>query len=271
MGARVSEPPTYPTRHEPFSNQTGTDLQTIHRRIHDSLTLIFRLTGRTRRTPHEYRAIDSLTYKSQERLVNTHECVHASVRIRMGLKGYGYDDKGLYDSDGLVGWIMEGTEASSSPSSSPSSSSSSSSSSYQGTEKEKGSEVAVTDIKWVKRDLQQRRSNNIPNPDLIMPEDPLGDLEREVMKSWPNVERGFALIRPGARPLKMHKSSTDPVRRERRNSRVSNVGVSGPDNMDGRHQESTSEEGRNGKGIVIEEVERAGDVGMKKSPTMKTM
>lgn len=227
------------------------------------MTLLFRLTGRTRRTPQEYRAIDSLTYKSQKRLINTHECVHASVRIRMGLKGYGYNDKGLYDSEGLVGWVMEGTESLSS--------SSSSSSSSNGTEEEKGIEVTVTDVKWAKKDPQQRYGNNIPNPDLVMPEDPLGELEREIMKSWPDVERGFALIRPGAHPLRINKSSTDPVERERGDSRVSNVGVSGPGKVGRRHEEGTGEQGQDGQRIVIEEVERVGEGGFKKSPTLKTM
>jgi hypothetical protein len=42
-----------------------------------------------------------------------------------------------------------------------------------------------------------------------MPEDKLGELEREIMKSWPDVEKEFALIRPGSHLQKMNKSSTD--------------------------------------------------------------
>ncbi|ERF68818.1 hypothetical protein EPUS_06262 [Endocarpon pusillum Z07020] len=153
-------------------------------RIQDSMTLIFRLAGSARRTPHEYHAIDRLTYKAQRRLLNTHEYVHASVRIRMGLKGYGYNDKGLYDSEGLEGWTMHGTESAG----------------------ERGELGGMRDVKWVKRDPQRRN-----DPPLIMPEDELAELEHEIMKSWPDVERGFASIRPGTHHMKMHKSSTDPL------------------------------------------------------------
>jgi len=155
------------------------------------MTLIFRLAGKARRTPHEYHAIDRLTYRPKHRLLNTHECVHASVRIRMGLRGYGYNDQGFYDSQGLTGWTMEGTESTTSTSS---------------TSDRRGSELAtMVDVKWVKKDLQERN-----DPNLVMPEDELGELEREIMKSWPDVERGFALIRPGTHLQKMLKSSTDP-------------------------------------------------------------
>lgn len=155
------------------------------------MTLIFRLAGKARRTPHEYNATDKLTYKPKQRLLNTHECVHASVRIRMGLRGYGYNDKGFYDSQGLTGWTMEGTEA-------PTSTTSSSG--------RRASELAtMIDVKWVKKDSQ-----GVNDPDLVMPEDQLGELEHEIMKSWPDVEKGFALIRPGTHLQRMNKSSTDP-------------------------------------------------------------
>lgn len=155
------------------------------------MSLVFRLLGEARRRPHEYHATDRLTYKRKERLLNTHECVHASVRIRMGLRGYGYNDKGFYDSQGLQGWTMEGTE---SPSSSILTAT--------GKTVQLGS---MTGVKWVKKDPSR------PNePDLVMPEDELGELEREIMKSWPNVEKGFSMIRPGAHTLRMQKSMTDP-------------------------------------------------------------
>jgi hypothetical protein len=155
------------------------------------MTLIFRLAGKARRTPHEYHAIDRLTYRLKQRLLNTHECVHASVRIRMGLRGYGYNDQGFYDSQGLTGWTMEGTESATSTT----------------IISDRGeSELAtMVDVKWVKKDPQERN-----DPDLVMPEDKLGELEREIMKSWPDVEKEFALIRPGSHLQKMNKSSTDP-------------------------------------------------------------
>jgi hypothetical protein len=154
------------------------------------MTLIFRLAGQARRSPHEYHAIDRLTYRPKQRLLNTHECVHASVRIRMGLRGYGYNDKGFYDSQGLAGWTMEGTEA-------PTATTSISG--------RRASELAtMVDVKWVKKDSQGGN-----DPDLVMPEDLLGELEHDIMKSWPDVEKGFALIRPGTHLQKMNKSSTD--------------------------------------------------------------
>lgn len=178
MGTRVSTLPSSAYQIRLCANQNPPD-----RRIHDSMTLIFRLAGSARRTPHEYHAIDRLTYKAQQRLLNTHECVHASVRIRMGLKGYGYNDKGLYDSEGLEGWTMHGTESAG----------------------ERGELGGMSDVKWVKRDPQRR-----DDPPLIMPEDELAQLEHEIMKSWPDVERGFTSIRPGTHHMKMHKSSTYP-------------------------------------------------------------
>jgi hypothetical protein len=157
------------------------------------MTFIFRLAGKARRTPHEYHAIDHLTYKPKQRLLNTHECVHASVRIRMGLRGYGYNDQGFYDSQGLAGWTMEGTE-------------SPTPTTTIGITDRRGSQLAsMVDVKWVKKDPQERN-----DPEMVMPEDELGELEREVMKSWPDVERGFAMIRPGTHSLRMNKSSTDP-------------------------------------------------------------
>jgi hypothetical protein len=169
------------------------------------MTLIFRLAGKARRTPHEYRATDRLTYKAKQRLRNTNESVHASVRIRMGLKGYGYNDNGFYDSQGLEGWTMEGTESFSWISAVNSL-----------TAPSKKVEVwSMTDVKWVKTDPEKHSL-----PDLVMPEDELGALERECMKSWPDVEKGFASIKPGSHAAKTHKSSTDPPEPSLRHSKV---------------------------------------------------
>ncbi len=147
------------------------------------MTLIFRLAGSARRTPHEYRAIDCLTYKAKQGLLNTHESVHASVRVRMGLKGYGYNDKGFYDSEGLEGWTMHGTE----------------------TPAEGDQLGGMKDVRWVKRDPTRKKERP-----LVMPEDEMGELEHEIMNSWPDVEKVFASIRPGLHHMRVHKSSTDP-------------------------------------------------------------
>jgi hypothetical protein len=168
------------------------------------MTLVFRLNGRSRRSPSEYRATDWLTFASKQRLHNTHEYVHASVRVRMGLRGYGYNDKGFYDSQGLQGWTMEGTEDTSS-------SASSSSVATEGGGNTGATTIipglsSMKDVKWVKRSREK-------GEDLVfvMPEDELGDVEHEIMKSWPNVERAFTLIRPGTHPVLLNKASTDPA------------------------------------------------------------
>lgn len=179
------------------------------------MTLIFRLAGRARRTPHEYRATDRLSFRPKQRLLNTNECVHASVRIRMGLRGYGYDDKGFYDSQGLEGWTMEGTEVESPPSSAEGGEASPLITAAANPEL-----GSMRDVKWVKRAHQNGEHSDFKHFDMVMPEDELGELEREILKSWPDVEKGFALIRPGAHPLRMLKSSTDPVKGSPRRSNV---------------------------------------------------
>lgn len=163
------------------------------------MTLIFRLAGKTRRTPREYRATDRLTFRARQRLINTNECVHASVRIRMGLCGYGYNDHGYYDSQGLVGWTMEYTElcsSSSPPSSAP----------VRTKGVKRGDLGSMTDVKWVKKDPQGRN-----DPEMVMPEDELGELEQEIMNLWPDVVEGFSTIKPSAHSLRMFKSPTDPL------------------------------------------------------------
>src|SRR5438552_13903049 len=78
-------------------------------KIHDSMTLFFRLGGSKTRTPGEYCEIDQSHANTNRKLANTGEVMHSSVRIRMGRQGLGYNDKGTYDSEALQGWTMEAT------------------------------------------------------------------------------------------------------------------------------------------------------------------
>lgn len=183
----------------------------------------------------------------------------------MGLRGHGYNDKGHYDSQGLAGWTMEGTEVTSPPSSE-------SESSLIGAGKKSAEVASMTDVKWVKKVSSYRRNGFlgpkelVPEPDLVMPEDELGPLEHEIMKSWPNVEKGFAMIRPGTHPLRMNKSPTDPIEvataaagQILRARAVDAAGDAGGGNAQGQGQEAEGKEG--------EQV----DVGLKKSPTLQTI
>ena len=159
------------------------------------MTPLFVILGSQRRTPHEYRAVDRLTHQSKQCLRNTHEYVHSSVRIRMGLHGYGYNDKGNYDAYGLRGWTMEGIMT---PNGSISS---------DGIPSRQHS-GAMTDVKWVKKDS----SGNGGDPALVMPEDTLGDLERLVMRSWPQVEKRFDSIKPGSHAVKLYADRKEALR-----------------------------------------------------------
>ena len=105
----------------------------------------------------------------------------------------------------------------------------------------------MTDVKWVKKDPQGK-----DDPDLVMPEDDLGALEREVVKCWPEIEKEFAMIRPGTHPLKLHKSLTDPVELSLRRSHV-----------DGRLDQMQVYRLDKNQAVEIEDVER--------SQTLKTI
>lgn len=183
------------------------------------MSFLFRLAGQAHRTPQEYSATDRVTFRKTRRLVNTHESVHSSVRIRMGLRGFGYNDEGFYDSQGLQSWTMEGVETATADKKTTTTA-------PQSTQKSGGEaheqtwDGTVSEIRWVKKDPAYEG-------DLVMPEDELGELEREIMKSWPDVEKGFSMIRPGARPLKLFKSTTAPHEFDNVKAKVNGNGVNG--------------------------------------------
>lgn len=67
-------------------------------KIYNSTKVITALVGEKARTPGQYFATDTRTGKTtKRRLRETEESVHASVRVRIALKGLGREDKGLYN------------------------------------------------------------------------------------------------------------------------------------------------------------------------------
>ncbi|EPS30299.1 hypothetical protein PDE_05250 [Penicillium oxalicum 114-2] len=74
-------------------------------------TGIYKLAGKTTRTPGMYHRIDPETsYPTREFLESTNERIHRSVRIRLGLEGLSYDDVGLYKCRALLKkgpWLLE--------------------------------------------------------------------------------------------------------------------------------------------------------------------
>ena len=179
-------------------------------RIHDSMTLFFRLGGSQIRTPSQHHHADRRSTTNQKsppttcrhRLLHTNESIHSSVRIRMGRNGLGYNDKGKYDSEALQGWTMNGTEVS------PSTARLNDLPYAEAVGK-------MANVRWIKPLLPVAAGNNKEPLDeleleLVMPEDAIGTLEREIMGSWPDVYEGFETIRPGGHAANVRRSSTYP-------------------------------------------------------------
>ena len=207
-------------------------------RIHNSMTAFFRLGGSQVRTPGEYRESEladqhgTLYFMASKlgtrlsrhntvvkpRLKNTGETFHSSVRIRMGKKGKGYDDKGLYDSSALEGWVMAGDVA---EPDTP----------HQITLP--GQAGAMKNVVWRKKVRKVRRGSGSPKRTSIdsvsqvggdeddqddnafetiaIPEDEMGTFERMVLQLWPEINKDFDAITPGGHGQEITKRSfTDP-------------------------------------------------------------
>lgn len=165
-------------------------------KIHDSMSLFYRLGGSKIRTPGEYFEIDNKSHTfTSRRLENTNESIHSSVRIRMGQQGLGYNDRGKYDSDALQGWTMKATEEPASEAATPVNMHS------------PGAVVKgrIRDVHWVKT-----LHGNKEMPELVLPEDPLGVLERTILSSWPDLLEQFDTILPGSHAVSMKRSGTWP-------------------------------------------------------------
>lgn len=76
--------------------------------IYNSMIGVYRLGGRTIRTPGDYFRTDPNNGRpTTKRLTNTNEYIHASVRTRLGLQGPGVSDRGIYEPEALRDWTWD--------------------------------------------------------------------------------------------------------------------------------------------------------------------
>ena len=117
------------------------------------MTGIYHLAGGETRTPGAYHL-----QKNQGRRADylTNEYIHASVRARIGLRGPGIEDEGTYQCMALRGWqnVVRRYEE---------------------------------DGQMRREVLWEKRSDEHGAPGLVLPEDTLGDLERELLNVSPEV------------------------------------------------------------------------------------
>ncbi|KAH0551739.1 hypothetical protein GP486_007044 [Trichoglossum hirsutum] len=117
---------------------------------------LMRLSGKTIRTPGRYCKANRKVGLTTTSLENTNEYIHASVRVRLGLKdAKGIDDKGGYKCEALDGWVLEGVD-------------------IDGDGVIDGSSAETlgqTEISWRYKDP------NVP----VLKEEVLGDLEKELL------------------------------------------------------------------------------------------
>ena len=124
---------------------------------YNSFTGLETIAGSQVRTPGFYNATDPHTGKDTGRpLRNTNEYMHASVRIRLGGKGLGRDDKGVYKPKALEGWTLRGL----------------------------GADVEHFDniITW-EHGLAGKETKR------VLPEDDLGELEKALLMTSPSIAR----------------------------------------------------------------------------------
>lgn len=236
-------------------------------KIHNSMSFFFRLAGSKVRTPGEYcetqradehgtlwwivkRSIYHLTLhlgrpaKQLPRLQHTGETFHSSVRIRMGKKGLGYDDKGFYDSQALRGWEMVGEDANPDTP-------------HQ--LERPGAAGAMKNVQWRKvlskkdgkkgtksqtpkiNGSSNSTSTSVPNGNiqpapstnandntsnppttteiLQIPEDEMGHFEKKILQLWPDIESDFASVRPGTgHVVSIARAKTEPIRKSTKDS-----------------------------------------------------
>lgn len=198
-----TNPPRMPTFHTPNGAFPTTIRPWGLGKIHDSMSFFFRLGGSKIRTPGEYTETErahqhgslwfmarKISYrlhlfniKPMPRLQNTHETFHSSVRIRMGKRGKGYNDKGFYDSEALQGWVMSGDAA---DPKTP----------HQLTMP--GTAGAMKNVKWHKRVTKRNeRGEEEEIETLEIPEDDMGEFEKRILRLWPEISDEFDVITPG--------------------------------------------------------------------------
>ncbi|KAK5055342.1 hypothetical protein LTR84_013092 [Exophiala bonariae] len=204
-------------------------------KIHNSMSFFFRFGGSRVRTPLEYREQELASQHGtvlwiiwklihriglafghsqhlRPRLARTEETIHSSVRIRMGKHGLGYDDKGTYDSQALQGWAMHGVEtnpetpiALSTP----------------------GQVGEMKNVVWKKNVTAEEVQTNgrvkarvngtngdVETKPLVIPEEPLGAFEHEILKLWPEINEIFHTVQPGKHEKHVRKASTYPTERK---------------------------------------------------------
>lgn len=186
-------------------------------KIHNSMTGLFFLGGQRIRTPGDYAEIDRKTMMPKvprQRLKNTNEFVHASVRVRMGLGGLGYNDQGFYDSEALKGWKMKGTlvaeraRANLPPL------------------ETKHPLERLSNVCWFS-DMEGEYAPQSEPP--ILPEDTLGDLEMDILKDWHKyVWDQLPTLSPGGHAKTLTKAESFPINgigTESEKDGVSNTGI----------------------------------------------
>ncbi|KND94731.1 hypothetical protein TOPH_00591 [Tolypocladium ophioglossoides CBS 100239] len=76
--------------------------------IQKDISLLFRLSGESTRTPGVYRPIDPKTELDKERfLQDTNESVHSSVRVRLACEGLGLNDRSVWTCTALSSWRLK--------------------------------------------------------------------------------------------------------------------------------------------------------------------
>ncbi|RMD42233.1 hypothetical protein DV735_g2881, partial [Chaetothyriales sp. CBS 134920] len=189
-------------------------------KIHDSMTAFYRLGGSRIRTPNEYTNQTAVSQHGQlfyftrrtlfwwathlglfkrpsrPRLEGTNETVHASVRVRMGQQGLGYNDTGLYDSDALRGWTMYGdlTDPDTPI-----------------RQEIHGEAGRMKNVEWRKTIKVKNEKGQEEEETLVMPEDPMGNFEKRILSLWPRIANSFDSTLPGNHNRVLHHAHTDPA------------------------------------------------------------
>lgn len=196
-------------------------------KIHDSMSLFFRLGGSRIRTPGEYREQELASQRGTllwiawklshrftrlfgnqphvlPRLARTNETIHSSVRIRMGKDGLGYNDKGKYDSEALEGWVMYGMETNPDTPTALNA---------------PGAVGKMKNVVWKKKVYPEKLVggkveilDKEGKTDVVeLEEEPLGSFERQILQLWPEIQRDFDTTVPGRHQQKVNKAHTVPV------------------------------------------------------------
>ncbi|KIW19113.1 hypothetical protein PV08_03405 [Exophiala spinifera] len=200
-------------------------------KIHNSMTPFFRLGGSRIRTPGEYREAELASQrgtlvwmfrtiaskvfggldKPTPRLKRTNETVHASVRIRRGKHGYGYNDKGTYDPPALKGWVLHGTETN--PDTPIAINTPGQVGKMTGVVYKKVVSPEVTERKGKGKGKGKARVRVLDEHDkdhtLELREEPLGVFERQILQLWPEIQRDFDSI--GSEGARLDRVQTYPI------------------------------------------------------------